>query len=140
MERLVLDLKIGHGTNYLKRMIHRAARQERPFDIQPSFEALTVFVCLLNQSNKEKHSTDFFASLLKLPTILQISGGFKSKRNDFLAQVRYSNENPVKIDSSSSSLTSLDVAAYAVSRKTWVRCSKLPKLLRLYYGLPARQM
>lgn len=131
VEKVVLDLKTGHDTHYLERMMERAARKERPFDIgQPPFEALTVFACPNNQFNKRKHSINFLACLLKLPGIQEISGGFKSKRNDFLAQVRYCNKNPVKIDRSSSSLTSLYLAAYAVSPADFGQVLHAPKALK----------
>lgn len=131
VEKVVLDLKTGHDTHYLERMMERAARKERPFDIgQPPFEALTVFTCPHNQFNKRKNSIYFFACLLKLPAIREISGGFKSKRNDFLAQVRYCKKNPVKIDRSSSSLTSLNLAAYAVSPADFGQILHAPKALK----------
>lgn len=142
VEKVVLDLKIGHDTPYLERMIGRAVRKEKPFDIQPPpFEALTVFVCPHNQFNKKKHSIDFLASLLKLPAIREISGGFKSKRNDFLAHVRYCDKNPIKIDRSSSSLTSLDLAAYAVSPADLGQVLRAPKALKSFFYtvcLPAK--
>lgn len=133
VEKVILDLKTGHDTHYLERMMGRAARKERPFDIgQPPFEALTVFACPQNQFNKRKHSINFLACLLKLPAIQEISGGFKSKRNDFLAQVRYCNKNPVKIDRSSSSLTSLNLAAYAVSPADLGQVLHAPKALKKF--------
>lgn len=130
VEKVVLDLRIGQDTHYLGRMINRAARKERPFDIQQPFEALTVFACPRNQFNKQKHSIDFLASLLKLPAIREISGGFRSKRNDFLSHVRYCDKNPVKIDCSSSSVTSLDLAAYAISPADFGQVIRAPKALK----------
>lgn len=130
LEKVVLELRIGQDTHYLGWMINRAARKERPFDIQQPFEALAVFACPHNQFNKKKHTIDFLASLLKLPAIREISGGFKSKRNDFLAHVRYCKKNPIKIDRSSSSVTSLDLAAYAISPKDFGQVVRAPKTLK----------
>ena len=133
VEKVVLDLNIGHDTPYLEWMIGRAVRKEKPFDIQsPPFEALTVFVCPHNQFNKKKHSISFLASLLKLPAIREISGGFECKRNDLLCRIRSCDKNPIKIYRSSSSLTSLDLAAYAVSPGALNLVLRGPKALKTF--------
>lgn len=130
VEKVILDLKTGHVTHYLERMMERAARKERPFDIgQPPFEALTVFA-FPQQFNKRKHSINFLACLLKLPAIQEISGGFKSKLNNFNGQFAYSNKNPVKIDCYSSSLTSFSLAAYAISPADLGQVLHAPKALK----------
>ena len=119
VEKVVLDLGFGHDTHYLERMMERAVRKERPFDTgQPPFEALTVFTSPHNQFNKQKHSINFLACLLTLPAIQEISGGFKC------------NKNPVKIDCYSSSLTSLHLAAYAVSPADIGQVLHAPKALK----------
>ena len=76
VEKLVLDVKIQCNTYYLEEMIRRAARRDSPFDTRPPFEALTVFVHSHDMYNTR--GTGFFASLLRLPTIQEISGGFES--------------------------------------------------------------
>lgn len=130
VERVVLDLETGHDIYYLKGVIKLAVRKERLFDIRPLFEALTVFVCPQNQVNKKrKHSINLLVSLLSLPAIREISGGFSAH-----------NKNPIKIDSSSSPLTCLDLAAYAVGKADLGQVLRAPKALKtLFYTvcLPA---
>lgn len=132
VEMVVLELKTWYDTHYLERMMERAARKERPFDIgQPPFEALKVFTCPYELVYKRKHRISFLACLLKLPAIQEISGGFKSNRIDsFRGEVTYCDKNPVKIDRSSSSLTSLYLAAYAVSPADFNQVLHAPKALK----------
>ena len=44
LQKLILDLQVICYTQHLEQMIRRAAYRERPFDIQPPFETLAVFV------------------------------------------------------------------------------------------------
>lgn len=124
LEKLVISLGIWDDIHHLKGVIKLAVRKEKRFGIQLPFQALTVFVCPQNQFNKkEKYSINFLVALLKLPAIREISGGFSA---------RY--KNPVKIDSSSSSLTHLDLAAYAVGKADLAQVLRAPKALKsLFY-------
>lgn len=124
LEKLVISLGHWNDIHHLKGMIKLAVRKEKRFGIQLPFEALTVFVCPQNQFyKKEKFSINFLVALLKLPAIREISGGFSAR-----------NKNPVKIDSSSSSLTRLDLAAYAVGKADLAQVLRAPKALKsLFY-------
>lgn len=64
LEKLVLDLQVICNTQHLEQMVRRVACRERPFDIRPPFEALTVFVHLNERFSAG--SMDVIASLLKL--------------------------------------------------------------------------
>lgn len=118
VEKLVLDLKMTFATGYLEEMIPLAASRKRPFDIQPPFEALTIFV--ISHDKCSQRSTGLLASLLKLPAIQQISGGFTNNRfrgdddddDDDDAEIIIPDDDLVKLDGSSSPLISLDLAAF----------------------------
>ncbi|MCJ1461645.1 hypothetical protein MMC07_000242 [Pseudocyphellaria aurata] len=72
VERLVLSFERYFATNYLDRIIRRAACREKPFDTRPAFEALKVFVYPRKFPGKEM-SPSCFAALVKLPAIQEIS-------------------------------------------------------------------
>lgn len=105
-----IDPRFDLSTLYLERIIRRVARRERPFDIPPAFEALTVFVNSTKLS-RPCIGTGFMAELLRLPAILLISerfaGRLEEKPQDDLGEDRSS----IKLDCTSSSLTRLDLAA-----------------------------
>lgn len=121
---LVLDLKIGFDLYYLEHMLQRAACREPPFNIQPPFEALAVVV-----HPQDMFSTAFIASLLKFPAIQKISGGFEST-SCFEREVRTSTGgNLMELDSFSSSLTSLHLAACRLTMDL-VHVLRAPKALK----------
>lgn len=121
VEKLVLDLEPCYKTNYLEQTIQRAARRERPFDVQPPFEALTVFV----HSPGESYSRGlaFLASLLKLPAVQEISAEFGDERGA-------TEEHLIELVSSSSPLTSLDLATSSPSRASLGHMLRAPKALK----------
>lgn len=109
LERLVLPFELYFRGNYLERIIRRAACREKPFDIKPAFEALKVFV--YSQKAFTKHmSTGYFAALLRLPAIQEISASVVYDFGEFLS----ANENEGwtfrDIESASSQLARLDLA------------------------------
>lgn len=109
---------------YFDMVMERAARRERPFDLQPAFESLTVF---------ETHSSfllseALMASLLKLPAIRVISGcldytwdGMVGKREKF-----------TELDNSSSPVTSLNLAACASNPKNLGHILRARKALKAF--------
>ncbi|MCJ1269799.1 hypothetical protein MMC22_009692 [Lobaria immixta] len=132
VETLVLDLEMSCKTHYLEDTIRRAGYRERPFDIQPPFQALTDFVHSDNLYNARNRG--FIASLLKLPAIQKISGGFGSTWDDddwgpLGIEIRDTDKNLIELDSSSSSLTSLDLEAYLLSIADLNHILRAPKAL-----------
>lgn len=143
LETLVLDVKLAFGANHLEHMFYKVAHRKPPFDVQPAFEKLKVFV----------HSHDLFCarsvgylvSLLKLPAIEEISGGFQS---DFVVShhengwildgnehvdpsgLRESEHEVIGLDSSSSPLTSLDLVSYSLSTEALAHILRAPKALK----------
>ena len=131
VEKLVLDLDIGWDTYYLEQMMRRAASREKPFDIRPPFESLTVFVH--SYEGFCARSTGFIASLLKLPAIREISGGFQKQwddEDDPLSEVIPFDKNLNELHSSSSPLTSLDLAVYVLSTADLDQILRAPKALK----------
>ncbi|MCJ1269171.1 hypothetical protein MMC22_009060 [Lobaria immixta] len=129
VEQLVVDLdpdfdmKTNRDKYYFDQMLQRAAA--RAFDIQPPFEALKVFV----QSHDDFRTTDVIASLLKLPAIQEISGGFTSTIP--LRKFTVTDENLVELNSSSSPLTSLDLADFGLSIADLSHIFRVPKALKM---------
>lgn len=137
VEKLVLDLENGVHLYYLEETMQRAARREHPFDVQPALEALTVFV----------HSHDMFnvlnaglsGSLLRLPAMQEISGGFRTMfaMDDFDDDRRDSkpaDENLRELNGFSSSLTTLDLAAYELYKADLLHMLRAPRNLKtLFY-------
>lgn len=117
VEEVVLDWRVGLGfdTRHLERMMRRAGRRDRPFNIQPPFQALTVFA---SSHDMYSQSPSFIASLLKLPAIREISGRFANKWDIDLDRDIVTDGSLVELDSSSSSLTSLDLAATTIELST----------------------
>lgn len=136
VEKLVLRLDMNHRYEscYLEEMMRRAARRESPFDVQPLFEALTSFVYSDDLFNAR--STGFIASLLKLPAIRTISGGFGNMWNqtihedDSISGVGIPDESLIVLDSSSSPLTSLDLDDRRLSRADLRHILRAPKALK----------
>ncbi|MCJ1268912.1 hypothetical protein MMC22_008800 [Lobaria immixta] len=131
VEKLVLDLPIDCDTHLLQQMIQRAACREKPFDIRPPFEALRAFA-LKDNSMFSAPSTGLIASLLKLPTIQEISGAFKNTWDG-----EEDEDDDLKdLDSSSSPLTSLDLLACSLSTADLSHILRAPKALKsLFYEL-----
>lgn len=133
VEKLVLDLKISI---YVKRVMRRAASRDSPFDvfpfnINPPFEALKSFAC---PHDLHAASPSFIASLLQLPSIQEISGGFGNTWRDYeLDEIRVPNSSLVRLESSSSPLTSLDLSAYALSQSDLGYMLRAPKALRTFF-------
>lgn len=114
LEKLVLDAKIGYDTYYFDGMMYCAARRESPFDIQPPSGSLKVFD--FSHTIQSGRSPHFMASISMLPAIQEIRGGFRSTwegENDH--NDSYSRESLRAIDSSSSTLSTLDLTAYNLS-------------------------
>lgn len=131
VEKLVLDLDSIFHTPYLEQTIIRAARRERPFDIQPPFKALTVFL-QYDDYQLRLRSTCFIASLLMLPAIRVISG-FVGSKQDGMDQPTYpigENKNLIGFDSISSPLTSLYLSAYRLSIADLDHILRAPKALK----------
>ena len=121
VEKLVLDVDIHYHCHFLEEAIRSAVAKERPLDTQQPFGALTVF----NQSPRRWHyarEIGSIASLLKLPTIREISGDFiryEDPPDDYYFNVDFdqetvANSNLQVLDSSSSPLTNLDLAIHDV--------------------------
>ncbi|MCJ1271297.1 hypothetical protein MMC22_011197, partial [Lobaria immixta] len=138
VEILELDLKIGFDTYYLEEMIRRAGYKGMPFDIQPSFEALTVFVHSRDLFNPRSRSS--IASLLKLPAIQKISRGFGNTWNaryyetDAIKGSSDTDKNLIELDRSSSPLTSLDLVAYRLSAADLRNLLRAPKALKTLFS------
>ncbi|MCJ1267341.1 hypothetical protein MMC22_007226 [Lobaria immixta] len=112
-------------------MIRRAACRERPFDIQPPFETLAVFVHLIDRFSAR--STDLIASLLKLPAIKKISGAFGDINRD-LSQMEVMKKELIGLKSFSSPLTRLDLDVRKLSTADLGHLLRAPIALKtLFY-------
>ncbi|MCJ1260269.1 hypothetical protein MMC22_000129 [Lobaria immixta] len=135
VEKLVLDLKIDYDTYYLEEVMRRAASGERPFGIQSPFKALKVIV--LSHDLFYARSPSFMASLLKLPAIQRVSAGIGTIRvldNEIPTEFRPTGEILTELDSFSSPLTSLNLAAYRLSGVDLDNVFRAPKALKaLFY-------
>ena len=133
LEKLVLHLESSFHTPNLEQTIIRAARRERPFDIQPPFKALMVFLQYdVLYHNTNLRSARFIASLLMLPAIRVISGCVASQQDDS-SQRTYpigEKKNPIGLDSTSSPLTSLYLSAYRLSIADLDHILRAPKALK----------
>ena len=133
VEKLVLDLKIGI---YVKRVMRRAANRDSPFDvfpftIHPPFEALTFFAC---PHDLYAASPSFIASLLQLPSIQEISGGFGNTWQDYeLDEFRVPNRSLMRLESSSSPLTRLNLSAHPLHPSDLDHMLRAPKALRTFF-------
>lgn len=111
VERLVLDLKYPFHIYFLKQNLRSVVFKERPLDIQPAFEALTFF----SYEVSNIQSTGFIASLLKLPAISHPLSGEESYIRQISGRVApdelSEDMNLIELDSTSSPLNSLDLAA-----------------------------
>ncbi|MCJ1266998.1 hypothetical protein MMC22_006883 [Lobaria immixta] len=136
VENLVIDVDNGsrmredYGTYYLEQMIQKAARTERPFDVQPPFEALTGFAH--SQKYFNSRSTGFIALLLKLPAIQKISGCFQSTWDPDLGGSGVTDKNLIELDSSSSPVINLDLVNYKLSRVDLGHMLRAPKALKIF--------
>ncbi|MCJ1466743.1 hypothetical protein MMC07_005363 [Pseudocyphellaria aurata] len=126
VEKLVLHMTIGP---YLGRMMRRAIRKEKPFDIRPLFEGLKIFEH--SQPDCDAKSTEFIALLPKFPAIQEISADLGKKGGDQIKDEK----DQIKLDCSSSSLTRLDLAVYLLSRADLTSMLGAPKALKsLFYN------
>ncbi|MCJ1466661.1 hypothetical protein MMC07_005281 [Pseudocyphellaria aurata] len=124
VEKLVLHMTVGI---YLGRMMHRAVRREKPFDIRPLFEGLKIFEYSLDS---DAQSTEFIAWLPKFPAIQEISADLGKRGGDQTKDEK----DQIELDCSSSSLTRLDLAVYALSRADLTSMLEAPKALKtLFY-------
>ena len=121
VEKMVLDLDPWYYTSYLEQTMARAARREKPFDTQPPFEALTVFVHSHNKFPPPR--IGFIGSLLKLPAIHKISGCFEELWDD---------DDIEELDSSSSSLTILNLSMKGISKANLGHILRAPKALKAF--------
>ena len=139
LEKLELDWDNLHDTYYLQQVMARAARREKPFDTQPPFEALTVFI----HSHYRFHvtSTGFIASLLKLPVIQKISVRFDKLWDDEDDDIRDDDnigdkddipwdEDLKDVDSSSSPLWYLDLSVRGLNIADLGHILRAPKALK----------
>lgn len=124
VEKLDLRLQAEFSPRYLKRMVGRAARREKPFDVQPPFNAPTTFSLSHKMSNVQ--SPSFFALLLKLSAIDVISGGFGNHFD-------HEESDLTDIKSFSSPLTSLYLTAHESSKKNLGHILRAPKALKTFF-------
>lgn len=128
VEKLVLDMHGCTIKSYLGQMMSRAAGREKPFHIQPPFQMLKVFVYLHDFS--KTWSPGFIGSLIQLPAIQEISidWGYTYWDRTGLAM----DESLRKLDSSSSLLTTLDLAICSLSIPDLGHLLRLPKALTTF--------
>ena len=132
VETLVLDVSIRWNTHYFEQMIQWAALREKPFDVQPPFEALTTLI--YEGHTLYKRSTGFIASLLKLPAIQKISVKPWNDKDDVPGKDIPSDKNLQDLDSSSSSVTTLDLSVYTLNAADLGHILRAPKALKsLFY-------
>lgn len=122
VEKVALDLSLGKDYVFLERMMGRAARKEKTLDIQPLFQALTVFVYVHGTSRPR--TIGFIASLLKLPAIQKIDGGFGD------SVLRMTDKNLIESENRSSPLTSLYLGSYAIQAEDLGHMLRVPKALK----------
>ena len=136
VEKLVLDMQSSYDTHYLEEIIRRAAYRETPFDVQPPFQALTALV--LSDDCLILRSPVLAASLLKLPAMQEISGGFGTLRNKRRSSTLMTaadrglpaDESLTELDSSSSTVTSLSLAPYRLCPAQLGHILRVPKSLK----------
>lgn len=133
VEKVVLDMHGSIVRSYFGQVMSRAARRERPFHIQPPFQMLKVFV-----HSRDVHSRDFsktwspgfIGSLIQLPAIQKVSVNC-----GYMAWNRTHSEVDKglrKLDSSSSPLTTLDLALCSLSVPDLGHLLRLPKALTTF--------
>lgn len=121
LEKLDLDFELETSTPFITRIMRKAAHRRRPFNIQPPFKALTVFI------QPRNIGVDTIASLQKLPAIQKISGsiwgrGITAKDNDL-----------AKLESFSSPLTSLHLSDEELSAAALGYILRAPKSLKAFF-------
>lgn len=136
VEELVLMVGINIHSHFLEEAIRKAVAGERPLGTQPPFRALTVF----DQSphdNRFARKISFLASLLKLPAIREISGSFdkfEAFPHAYFAgafdEKTFRNGRLMQLESSSSPLTSLDLATYDVPAIDMYHILRVPRALK----------
>lgn len=141
VKNLDLSLPAEFGTYFIEQMIGRAARMERSFGHCPSpLEALTVI--MLSHENSNVQSPKFVASLLKLPALEVLSGGFGNNwDNDldldgldyFRNTLNYMDDEEIdlkEMDGSSSPITSLNITSHSLRAADLGHILRAPKALR----------
>lgn len=134
LEKLVLNMKVVFTGHYLERVIRRAALRDRPFDIQPPYQALTDFASSYNMFTEGK---GIIGSLLKLPAIKGISGSFWNSWDREFDRVIAADTSLIELDSSSSSLINLDLDAYALNVANLGYLLGAPKALQTFFYMIA---
>ncbi|MCJ1268938.1 hypothetical protein MMC22_008826 [Lobaria immixta] len=146
MEKLVTDVNNGpyasymenvDGTYYLEQVIQRAARTERSFEVQLPFGRLTVVAHPqgMFESCNTGHTAGLTASLLKLPAIQEISGGFQSTWDRCLNRFGVTDKNLIELESFSSPVTTLNLVDCRLSRVDLGHILRAPKGLKAFYYL-----
>ncbi|MCJ1470253.1 hypothetical protein MMC07_008898 [Pseudocyphellaria aurata] len=125
VEKLDLGLQTEFGPSHVEWMIGRASRRDRPFDVQPPFTALTELA--LSHQISHVQSPVFLASLLKLPAIEVISGGFGNYSNWGLEE-----SNLTEIENFSSPLSSLDLTGHELSIEDLGHILRAPRALKTF--------
>ncbi|MCJ1465893.1 hypothetical protein MMC07_004512 [Pseudocyphellaria aurata] len=141
VETVVLQYPVKFNTTFMEQTIRTAARRERPFDIQPPFQALQAFV--FPNTMQDELRTGLVASLLKLPKIRQISGGCISRLpgadrepgtwNQYHSEEGVSDQFLTELSSSSSSLTDLELAATEPKAAELAHILRAPRALNSFF-------
>ena len=137
VETLALDVGIPWNTHYLEQMIQWAALREKPFDVQLPFEALKTLT--YKGHILDRRHTGFIASLLKLPAIQKISvkpWNYWDQNDDDHIPLDKTLQD---LDSSSSSVTILDLYVDELNVVDLGHIFRAPKALKclFYRVLPA---
>lgn len=124
LETLELD---GTETKYLNMMMRKVVRREKPFDVKQAFQALRVFAC---SDNMYQRGTEFLASLLQLPAIMEIRGCFGVSWSE--DEVSAPEASLVALKSHASALTSLHLAVYQLSTENLGHVLRAPRALKTF--------
>lgn len=141
VKKLDLSLPAEFGTYFFEQMMGRAARRDRPFRCQSPFEALTVV--LLSHEISDVQSPKFLASLLKLPALEVLSGGFGNNWEPDLAKDEgdriydeYQDDEEIdlkELNSSSSPITSLNITAHSLRKADFGHILRAPNALKKFF-------
>ena len=138
VEKLVLDVEISIHSQFLGEALRKAVARERPLDTQPSFEMLKVFAQSPNYYSKGR-KLEFLALLLKLPAIQEITGLFVKMEgphegyyDDGFDKEKFADSTLKELDSSSSPLTSLELATKDVPAVDMCHILRVPIALKKF--------
>lgn len=126
VEKVYLVMEAKFHISNLEWIIHRAACREKPFDIQPAFQALRTFFHPYQILNFR--STKFLNSLFKLSGMQKISGGF-GKRGEYLGE----DEGLKELKSNSLPLVHLDLIDEGLSTADLSHILRAPKALNSFW-------